>query len=533
MLNDFKQPIRHEMHFGRMVRCHTNRAPTVHALLRSAAEHAPERVAVVAGDLRLTYEELGDKVERIASAWVARDISKGDRLAILIGNRPEFLFTILAAARIGVIVVPLNPRQKLPEIQFMLQKCEAKAIVFEASMAEEVPKAETLPLLSRRFVVSGETEGAEPFDWLAEAPFSASFAEVAEPHEDDPFCILYTSGTTGEPKGATLSQLGVVHSVAHYRHGFGLRDGDVAALAVPASHVTGLVAILLAAIGVAGTTVMMTDFKARDLLALIDRERVTYTLMVPAMYNLCLLALDSVEADLSSWRVGGFGGAPMPDISITRLAEKIPGLGLFNIYGATETTSPATILRADQLAARADSVGQPVDCADILIVDEDGHEVPRGQCGEVLIGGPMTISAYWNNAEANASAFIGGYWRSGDIGSMDEEGYLRISDRLKDVINRGGYKIYSLEVEHVIARLPGVVECAVVGYPDSVLGERVAAFVCGSLANAEAAVKAHCARNLSDYKLPELVVQLDGPLPRNANGKVMKAQLRALVGPGR
>jgi long-chain acyl-CoA synthetase len=302
----------------------------------------------------------------------------------------------------------------------------------------------------------------------------------------------------------------------------------VAALAVPASHVTGLIAILLAMIRVAGTSVMLDAFKARDFLTVVERERISYTLMVPAMYNLCLLVPELADRDLSTWRIGGFGGAPMPVATIQRLAERIPGLRMSNVYGATETTSPTSILSSADAIERSDSVGQLVACADVVIVDPEDREVPAGEQGEILIGGPMTVPGYWNDPGADAMSFAGGYWRSGDVGSMDAGGYLRIHDRLKDVINRGGYKIYSAEVENILAALPGMMECAVVGYPDPVLGERVAAFVKLSegIEKTPGEIREHCASRLSDYKVPETITILDGLLPRNAAGKVLKAELR-------
>jgi len=325
-----------------------------------------------------------------------------------------------------------------------------------------------------------------------------------------------------------LTHLGAVHSVLHYQYALKLREADIAALAAPASHVTGLVAILLPMLRVAGTTIMLSTFKADAFLDVMARERVNYTLLVPAMYNLCLRTPGFATRDLAAWRVGGYGGAPMPVAVIERLAEALPGLALSNIYGATETTSPTSVLAPSEAIARADTVGRPLPCADVLVVDDRGCEVAPGERGELLIGGPMTVPGYWDDVAANASSFVAGYWKSGDVGSIDADGYLRIHDRMKDVVNRGGYKVYSVEVENVIAQCPGVIECAVLGYPDSVLGERVAAFIRMDEAAepSQQAIRQFCAIGLSDYKVPEAIVFLSEPLPRNANGKVLKANLR-------
>lgn len=519
-------PIRHEVHYGRMMRCFADRPASVYTLLRDAVAQWPNGNAVISGATRLRYTDLKAHVELVASNLAARGFGRGDRIGLLVGNRPEFLVATLAAARLGSIVVPMNVRQRRPEIQYMLAHCEAAVLIFDADLASEIPNPSELPSLRSRFAVGGSVnECPETFDSLFSPCPSLPLTLVAE---EDPFCILYTSGTTGKPKGAILTHLGVIHSVLHYEYGLGLAQGDVAALAVPASHVTGLIAILLSMLRVAGTTIMMESFKARDFLEIVEREHVNYTLMVPAMYNLCLLTPELSQRDLASWRIGGFGGAPMPVSAIERFAQAVPGLGLSNIYGATETTSPTSILAAADAIGQADTVGRLLPCADVVVVDADDREVPHEVRGELLIGGPMTIPGYWNNPTADAAAFVGGFWRSGDIGSMDASGYLRIHDRMKDVVNRGGYKIYCVEVENVIAGYPGVIECAVVGSPDPVLGERVHAYVrmTDDGDAAPSSISEYCAARLSDYKVPESIHIIEQALPRNANGKVVKADLR-------
>ncbi len=253
----------------------------------------------------------------------------------------------------------------------------------------------------------------------------------------------------------------------------------------------------------------------------------THTLLVPAMYNLCLLERGFATADLKAWRVGGFGGAPMPPATIARFADKLPALSLMNAYGATETTSPATLMPPSETAARSDSVGRAVPCAEILVMDEAGRELPPGREGEIWMRGPMVAKGYWDNPEATAESFVAGFWRSGDIGAIDAQGFVRVLDRSKDMINRGGYKIYSVEVENALMSHPAVVEAAVVAKPCEVLGERAHAFVTVTGAGASAdALTRHCASLLADYKVPDSFTLGLEPLPRNANGKLMKRQLR-------
>jgi O-succinylbenzoic acid--CoA ligase len=233
-------------------------------------------------------------------------------------------------------------------------------------------------------------------------------------------------------------------------------------------------------------------------------------------------------ADLSAWRVGGFGGSPMPVPTVQALGKALPGLTLVNCYGSTETSSPSTIMPLGLSAIHHDSVGIAAPCADVRVMNENGEPVALGESGELWIGGPMVVPGYWDNPVATANGFAEGYWRSGDVGSVDALGLVRVFDRIKDMINRGGFKIYSVEVENTLMAFPGVVEAAVVGHPCPVLGERVHAYLYAPNSKHDAdAVRAHCAKRLADYKVPEEIFFSDTSLPRNPNGKLLKRSLRA------
>jgi acyl-CoA synthetase (AMP-forming)/AMP-acid ligase II len=326
-----------------------------------------------------------------------------------------------------------------------------------------------------------------------------------------------------------LTHLNIVHSVMHFVERMGLDEHDISLVAVPMSHVTGLVAQLYTMLYCQGTTVVMAQFRAADLVRLASAERITHTIMVPAMYNLCLLMPDLQAHDLGAWRIGAFGGASMPTATIDGLAQRLPGLTLMNAYGATETCSPATIMPQGQTDSHRDSAGLPVPCGEICIMDEAGFEVARGAVGEIWIAGPMVVPGYWRNEAATASEFKAGFWRSGDIGSMDAQGYVRVLDRKKDVINRGGYKVYCAQVENVLSEHPDVLEVALVGVPCAVLGERVHAFVSvraiSEHSNAQA-LQTFCSQRMADYAVPETWTIDTEPLPRNLNGKIIKRELR-------
>jgi len=516
--------MRYESHHGdRVALCFKDRPGNVDQILRDTAAKHGGREAIIDGARRYTFTELDKMADRIAAGLAARGVAPGDRVALLLNNKAEFAFVLFGALRAGCVVVPLNTREQKPELEFVLSNCGAKVLVHEAELIDRLPDAATVPGLTYRFAVGGAAKGSEPIETLGKdgAAPQVTFDEEATA------VILYTSGTTGKPKGAMLTQMSMVMSAMHYETCWQLTKDDRALMAVPATHVTGLVAILLTMVRTGGATIILGQFKAADFLALATKERMTYTLMVPAMYHLCLLQTKLDGFDLSTWRVGGYGGSPMPAATIETLAKMLPNLNLCNAYGSTETTSPSTLTPLGEGAKRSDTVGAVVPCCEIRVMDDDGREVPQGETGEVWIKGGHVSKGYWDNPEATRLNFVSGFWKSGDIGALTKDGYLQIFDRKKDMINRGGFKVYSAEVEDVLAYHPKVGEAAVVGDPDPVLTERVHAYILPKDKSVTAEdIKAYCAERLSDYKVPDFVTFIDQPLPRNANGKVLKRALK-------
>ena len=524
--------LRREAHFGdRVVSCFADRPRTLLGLLLDAVARNPDGEALVCEDLRLTYAALDREVRGMAAALAAEGVAAGDRVAMLIGNRPEFVTVLFALAHLGAVAVPMGLRLQTPEIGHVLADCGACLLIHEAELTDRIPEPAAVPQLSRRWTVGGSRAGIESLADILAARSGSAEPSRADPGEEDTAVILYTSGTTGLPKGAMLTHLGIVHSSLVFERCMGLTEADRSLAAVPLSHVTGLVANVTTIVQAAGTLIIMPAFKAADFLVLAARERMTQSVLVPAMYNLCLLQPDFDAHDLSAWRIGGYGGAPMPPPTIERLAGRCPGLQLINAYGATETTSPSTMMPPRFTATHGHSVGIAVPGADILVVDDAGRELPPGEVGEIWIGGPHVVKGYWNNPQATAEGFTAGYWHSGDVGSIDTEGFVQVLDRKKDMINRGGYKIFTAEVETVLVACPGIVECAVVAVPCPVLGERVhAVVVTGPEGPTSETIRAWCAARLSDYKVPETLTVQAEPLPRNANGRVMKRILRQTLG---
>ena len=508
-------PLRHEVHFGRMVRCFPDRPAGFHAMLESAVARFPDEEALVCGEARFTWRQFATEAESWAAHLAAQGVTAGDRVVLFLTNRAEYPILLLAIARLGAISVPVTMHSRAPELAHIVPHCGAVMVIHDEALADRLPERAKLPAV-RSFVSLGAATFLPP-------PATVSLVSTGE---DDTVFILYTSGTTGRPKGAMLTNLNVVACALNFGHTMKLTQADRSVLSVPFSHITGVVSIFATLMQAGATLVMLPEFKAATFLETAARERMTHAVMVPAMYNLCLLNADFERFDLSAWRIGCFGAAPMPPSTVARFAALLPGLGLMNAYGATESSAPAVLMRPDLTAAHLSSAGTVLPGCDVLIMGEDGRELPQGETGEIWIAGANVIPGYWNDAVATAENIVGGYWRSGDLGYFDAEGFLFVADRKKDAINRGGYKIYSVEVENTLMEIPGMIECAVVAKPCPVLGERVHAFVRTSEPITEEAIRAFCAERLSRYKVPESVTLASMPLPRNPTGKLLKLDLR-------
>ena len=525
----------HETHFtDRVVRCYRERPTTIGEMFTAVVAAHPSAEAVVDGDTRLSYGELDNRARKLASALAANGITAGDRIILNVDNGHQFPIAYMAAVFLGAIAVPVGIRQRAPELKFIYNNCEAAAVLFDQYTVGVQPLASATPTVKLR-IICGESasveEDVQVFEQLIDA--NEPLANIIIPAEDDCVTLLYTSGTTGQPKGAMLTHLGLVHTTLHWVHRFRLTFGERTIVCVPISHVTGLAAQLLVMFATAGCTIMQRDFEVSNFLDLAEHEDLSYCIMVPAIYKLLLLRGDFTGRDFSSWRVGAFGGAPMPEATIHEMSTRLPDLILANAYGATETSSPATIMPLAACRSVVDSIGTTVDCGEILIMDDTGQEVPYGETGEIWIAGPMVVPKYWKRPDADKD-FVAGFWKSGDIGSIDEDGFVRIFDRKKDMINRGGYKIFCTEVENVISDYPGVDDVALVPVPCEVLGERVCACIYtqhdeGLNKDLSKGLTGFLKVRVADYKIPDYYHVQSELLPRNANGKIQKLVLRKLA----
>lgn len=518
---DSARAMRRELLFDdRVVSCFAQRPSTLYAMFREAEAVSPDGEALIYGNIRLDWRSLLRAVEEVAAGLRIRGVTHGDRVALLIGNRPEFVIALLATSRLGAVAVPISVREEAPGVAYALCHSGAKILLFDPVHSRRLPSRDEVP------GVHAWLETGDANDPWRDLRCADALPEIRV-RETDNAAILYTSGTTGKPKGAVITHVNIVHAAMIYEEVMSLGSGERSLVAVPMTHVTGLTGMIASMIRCAGTLIIMSEFKAEAFVQLASDERITHTVLVPAMYNLILARADLSSVDLSSWRIGGYGGALMPAPTITALAEALPTLGLMNLYGATETTCALLAMPSENGLIRREQVGLPVPGTEVLIMNDDGTECASGEMGEIWLRGSTVFPSYWNDPDATAEALCAGFWRSGDLGARDTEGYVAVLDRKKDMIVRGGFKIYSAEVESVLAEHPSVLESAVVSRPCAVLGERVHAFVTLRDTGLSAdELVAFCAKRLADYKRPETYTIGHDPLPRNGNGKLLKRNLR-------
>lgn len=521
-----------EKHFNRLVNVYEQRPHTLTDMLKDTKEAFPDKEALVAGDERLTYTQLWDQAERIAGNLSSLyGIQKGDRVAVLLANSIEFALLVFACARVGAILVTLNTRLQETELAYMLNHSGAKLLVVDYEFVSKVEKLRDSFSIDavQHFFLIGKTETNRkdyfPFEILQQ---KSEVPDISV-SQDDPLFIMYTSGTTGVPKGAIGSHLGAIHSVVSYNLVLKSAAHTRTLIAVPLFHVTGLIGQLLHMVYVGGTSVLVRRYKTEEYIRLVSEENITFLFNVPSIYVMMLSHPRFQEYTYYSVNCIAYGGAPMSEETIARLRRVFKGAYLHNAYGATETTSPTTIMPQEYADSKLNSIGLPVPVAELKIVDEAGMTCPTGEVGQLLIKGPMVISGYWDNEEANETSFRDGYWCSGDLARIDEDGFVYIMDRMKDMINRGGEKIYSIEVENTLYNHPNILEAAVIGVPDHVYGEILKAYVIAKAqANlGEEEVKQFVRERLADYKVPA-IVEFVTELPRNPGGKVMKAKLKEM-----
>ena len=536
--------VREEVIRGVPTRVWANIPPTFRDLFTAARVHG-DRTFLVLDDERVSYAAWANATARLAHWLVERGVHPGDRVAIVTRNLPEWPVAFFAAVAVGAIAVPLNAWWTGAELAYGLEDAGATVLIADGERWERVaPSAAPDTVLVTR--AAGDLRGATPLedvigrpgDWAA---LPDADLPSAAPEPDDDATIFYTSGTTGHPKGAVGSHRSMLTNIgstgwagvrAALRRGEEPPEPAPKALLVviPLFHVTACSATLMGAMVGGHTLVFMRRWEPVEAFGIIERERITMTGGVPTIAWQLLEHPDRERFDLSSLEVISYGGAPAAP-ELARQLHAVFGVAPGNGWGMTETTATVTSHSGEDYLARPNSAGPPVPVAELQVRAADGTTVlPIGSVGELWAKGPQVVRGYWNKPDATAATFVDGWCRTGDLARLDEEGFLTIVDRAKDMIIRGGENIYCVEVENALFDHPAVTDAALIGLPHRTLGEVPAAVVhlAPGASATEAELREWVAERLAAFKVPVVVAFSKTTLPRNANGKILKGELKGL-----
>lgn len=503
-------------------------------LLDRLADSYPGKSALIDDARPRDWAMVRDRVRSLAGLLSSRGIGQGDRVAILMANRPEFAETMLACAWLGVIAVPVNTRLAAPEVTYQLDNAGARFAFFDASNADLLQAAEPgLPSLSVGDEMEAAIAAASPVMDLAMVP------------PDHTLGLFYTGGTTGLPKGVMLSHNNMLANSANIAPQLGFAGDDVQLHAAPMFHLADLGATFGHLFGGPAKHVFMPAFDPDKALALIEQHGVTSVMLAPTMIGMLLRAESIGSRDLSSIRIITYGGAPIADSVMREAMQVFPG-DLVQGFGQTEATQTVCYMLGDEHRRALDDpgllrrCGRPIPGIQVRILDDEDTVQPTGATGEVAMRGATVMTGYWNMPEATAEALRNGWLHTGDIGMLDDEGFLTLIDRKKDMIVTGAENVYSPEVENAVASHPAVAECAVVGIPDERWGETIHAVVqLKPSADADApdavdssVLEAHCRERIAGFKIPRSWAFVD-ELPKTAFGKIQKNALREPFWKGR
>ena len=504
-----------------------------HFLTRAALRY-PDRPAWLQGDVTITFREAEAHANRLAHALLSLGGQPGDRVGMLVPNCYQGLETLLAPMKAGMAVVPMNVRLLPNEHQYMLNDSGAFALIYGEEFRDHLAQMRgSLTSVKHLICVGHGGTGDLGYEHVLADRRETPPDLAIEP--DDLAWIFYTSGTTGHPKGAMLTHRNLITMAEQFLLNINpARPGDVLLHAAPITHGSGLSIFHHLAAGAASAFPATRTFDPPKVFEAIQRYRVTTMFLVPTMINMLLASADKTKYDLSSLHTIFYGGAPM---YVEQLLEAVRTFGpiFVQIFGQGEAPMTcASLPKEEHLAGddpvklkRLASAGRETTAVHVRIVDDEDREVPSGQMGEIVVRGDLVMKGYWNKPEATAETLRGGWLHTGDIGYLDPDGYLYITDRKKDMIISGGSNIYPREIEEVICRHPAVFEVAVIGIPDAKWGETVKALVVlrEGVRAAEAEIVEHCKRHMASYKKPQSVEFLTA-LPKNAYGKVLKRELR-------
>ena len=501
---------------------------TLAGVLATNAGRSPDRTALIFGEQRHSYRDVNAAVNRAAHALAAAGLRKGDRMVLMSANSDDFYIALYAAWRLGALIIPVNPASTAAELRYLLDDSQAAVVVFGLTAADAVNScAQTPPSCwASPPIALGPVEGYPELAALAAShPDTAPPVDVAE---TDYAAILYTSGTTGRPKGALFDHHRILWVGLNTALALGMRDGDRVLHVAPMYHSADLTMMAVGGTQVGATHVILPAFTPDAVLDALEKHAVNVFFGVPTMYQLVLRHPGLATRDLSAWRVGIFGAAPMPASAVKAALEALPNLELIQACGQTEGGPGGIYARAEDVRARPDASGRwALFNTEARVVGPDREDVEPGGTGELIIRGETVMKGYWRNPEATAETLRDGWLHTGDIATIDADGYITLIDRLKDMIISGGRNIYSVEVENELAAHPAVAEIAIISRKHADYGETVVAVVNphpGQTLTLDE-LREFGAERLSAYKLPrELIVR---GIPRNPSGKILKHVLRA------
>jgi long-chain acyl-CoA synthetase len=502
-----------------------DRPESVTALFDAAVDRAPDTDAFVYPeyDRTDTYAEIADRVDRLAAGLAAAGVAPGDIVSMLLTNRPAFVETYFACIRLGAVAAPINTRVSGRELSPLLEDADPSVLITEPDLTAVVADAD-YDLDPESYYVVGDGSEGRSYEGLFESDVTPSTPDRGE---HDPATILYTSGTTGQPKGCVVSAFNLVNGAINYRRSFDTDEGLRVLVNVPLFHGAGLVSNLLHALANAGTTVVYDGTGPNEFLSAVETHGTEFTLTVPTTYVLAMEQGDPEQYDLSSLETAAYGGAPMPEENVRRLREVFPEAALSDAYGTTETTAGLVTMCPDAYTDDyAETIGLPAPPIELAVVDDDRDPLGPGEVGELAIRGPIVVDEYRNRPAATAEAFADGWHYTGDLATIDEDGFVSLKGRSRDKIVRGGENVYVLDVEEALTSHRKVLEVSVTGFPDAILGERVLAAAVPKPGErlTEDELRDHARERLADYKIPEVIRILD-ELPKNPGGKVLKSEL--------
>ena len=474
------------------------------------ARWRPDELAIKYAGVETTWRQLDSRTSDLAAGLARKGITKGDRIGLLLTNCMEWIELTMAAWKLGALIVPINTRFTPAEVKFVVANAGAKLLFTNDGLVASTNTVESCE------VIRVET--------MAPLYADGSTIVTADTAPDDAAFICYTSGTTGDPKGAVLTHGSFNAGSQSWAQALDLWPGDKLQLPFPLAFTGGL-ALWLYTYWSGGSLLLDNEVNIDRIFDNFEKERATGFMGVPTIFQMIVDHPRWKTADLSSWKKACSGGAVVPPSLLKAVQAR--GVPMLQMFSLTESSAAGTVLPSHDALRKVGSAGIPINHGSLKIADDDDNEVPIGEVGEILLKGPQIMAGYWNNPEASAAALRGGWLHTGDLGYVDDEGYLYVVDRKKDMLISGGLNVYPAELERLIANVPGVVEVAVVGVPDERWGETPLVIVFTNGAKVEANdVLQVCRDNLADFKLPRYFHVSETPLPRNMSGKILKRELK-------